>query len=138
MKTEIVVTGILKSKDHYLIVERADDDYDETYPSSAWEFPGGHLEEGETIIQALKRELKEEIDYDLTGEPKITNFYDEIRDKNGGNKSHFIELDFFNRSSQRKQLPSEIEPSSTHPIRGLRKIPEYMIDFLKRKIQNII
>lgn len=61
MKTEIVVTGILKSKDHYLIVERAD--YDETYPSP-WEFPGGHLEEGETIIEALKRELKEEINYD--------------------------------------------------------------------------
>lgn len=131
MKTEIVVTGILKSKDHYLIVERAD--YDETYPSP-WEFPGGHLEEGETIIEALKRELKEEINYDLSSEPKITNFYDEIREK-GGNKSHFIELDFLIEVDKEKVA---IELSFEHSsYKWIAKDSEYMIDFLKRKIQNI-
>ena len=134
MKTEIIVTGILKSKDEYLIVKRADDDYDETYPS-AWEFPGGHLENDETIIQGLKRELKEEIDFDLTGEPLITNFYDEIRDKNG-DKIHFIELDFLIEVAKEN---IDIKLSHEHSsYTWIKKDSKYMIDFLKRKLKNII
>ena len=38
MNTEIILTGILKDKDEFLIVKRSENDI--LYPG-AWEFPGG-------------------------------------------------------------------------------------------------
>ncbi len=35
------------------------------------DIPGGHIEFGETIFEALKRELKEELNYDLKIQPKL-------------------------------------------------------------------
>lgn len=60
MDTSIVLTGILKSDDELLIVKRNKND--DLYPG-AWEFSGGHLENGETIKDGLKRELYEEIGF---------------------------------------------------------------------------
>lgn len=60
MKTRIILTGILKDNDLFLIVKRNEND--DLYPG-AWEFPGGHLEDGETLKAGLRRELEEEIDF---------------------------------------------------------------------------
>ena len=43
----------IKCKDEFLVVKRSDNDL--KYPG-AWEFPGGHLEFGETLKEGLKRE----------------------------------------------------------------------------------
>ena len=78
MDTSIFLTGILKSQDELLIVKRNEND--DLYPG-AWEFPGGHLENGETIKEGLKRKLYEEIGFDLEFKLIITNYYDEIKNK---------------------------------------------------------
>lgn len=90
MKRNIVLTGILKDNDLFLVVKRNDNDI--LFPG-AWEFPGGHLEDGETIKQGLARELKEEIGFSDDFNPIITHYTDEIKQKNG-ELVHNIEIDF--------------------------------------------
>ena len=63
-KPEIFVAAglILKPDGSLLLGQRP---ADKPWPGW-WELPGGKIEAGETVLQALARELKEEIDIDVT------------------------------------------------------------------------
>ena len=55
-----VVAGIMVRQNKFLCGKRK-----EGFFTSKWEFPGGKIEPKETKIEALKREIKEEIDCDV-------------------------------------------------------------------------
>ena len=92
MIRRIVVTGILRDRTTKLLLAVKRSVNDEKY-AGAWEFPGGHVEEGESLQDAIKRELDEEIGYELDEEFKIVNYSEEIKSKNDIT-THNIELDF--------------------------------------------
>jgi 8-oxo-dGTP diphosphatase len=58
-----VVAAVIARDDRYLITQRR--------PSAVlaglWEFPGGRVEEGETDLQALKREVRERVGVEIEG-----------------------------------------------------------------------
>ena len=131
MKTEIVLTGILRDKDLFLAVKRNEND--DLFPG-AWEFPGGHLETGETLKEGLKRELKEEIDFTDDFEPIITHYYDEVKEKNG-KLIHELEIDFFINVDSTK---INVKLSNEHcDYKWLTKDSSYLDDFIKAKLSNI-
>ena len=131
MNTKIVLTGILKDNDEFLIVKRSEND--DLYPG-AWEFPGGHLEEGETLKEGLKRELNEEIGFNMDFNPIITHYYDEIKNKN--NKLiHDLEIDFIINVD--KSLVN-VKLSDEHTdYKWVSKDSKLLDDFIKEKLKNI-
>ena len=65
MKTIRVVAAIIKAQDdmgNYMIfaTQRGYGDF-----KDGWEFPGGKIEEGETPQEALRREIREELDTEI-------------------------------------------------------------------------
>jgi len=58
-----VVAAIIRFENKFLCVQRGKGKYD--YISFKYEFPGGKIEPGESLDQALKREIKEELQYNI-------------------------------------------------------------------------
>lgn len=58
---QVIVGIIINSQQEILIAQRPQD----KYKGGLWEFPGGKIEANELPIQALKRELSEEIAIDV-------------------------------------------------------------------------
>lgn len=131
MDTKIVLTGILKDKDEFLVVKRSEND--ELYPG-AWEFPGGHLEKGETLKEGLKRELLEEIGFNLDFNPIITHYYDEVKNKNN-ELIHDLEIDFIinvNKSDINVVLSNE------HcDFKWVKRDSELLDEYILGKLDNI-
>lgn len=131
MKTQIVLTGILKDNDLFLVVKRNEND--DLYPG-AWEFPGGHLEDGETLKDGLKRELEEEIGFTDDFEPIITHYYDEVKEKND-KLIHDLEIDFIINVDSAKV---NVKLSEEHcDYKWVTKDSNYLDEFIKDKLSNI-
>ena len=131
MDTKIVLTGILKHDNEFLIVKRNEND--ELYPG-AWEFPGGHLENGETIKDGLKRELFEEIGFNEEFDPIITHYYDEIKNKNG-NLIYNLEIDFI--INVNKNDINVILSNEHCDYKWVGKESSLIDDFIKDKLSNL-
>ena len=61
MKTIRVVAAVIKKENKIFCARRGYGDF-----KGYWEFPGGKIEDGETPQEALIREIKEELDVDIS------------------------------------------------------------------------
>ncbi len=106
-----VAVGVIKNKDgQYLIAKRRE----EAHQGGLWEFPGGKIEKNESVLNALKRELKEEVGISLlTAEPLIKIQHDY------GDKSVLLDVfkveNFSGKAfGQEGQLVEWVYPSDFH------------------------
>ena len=61
MKTLIVSAGLIMEQGKFFVTQRKED----SSHALLWEFPGGKVKEGEEPREALRRELKEELDIEV-------------------------------------------------------------------------
>lgn len=89
-KIKLSVCALIIHKGALLIVKRSPSD---DFLPDAWEFPGGKVEKGETLHQALIRELKEEINIDIsTANPQLIGVSEEFSGK--GEITHEIQFNY--------------------------------------------
>ncbi|MFC0117823.1 8-oxo-dGTP diphosphatase MutT [Pseudoalteromonas xiamenensis] len=68
-----VAVGVVEHHNQILICKRSA----EQHQGGLWEFPGGKIEQDESVFDALKRELKEEVDITIqSATPLITIDHD--------------------------------------------------------------
>ena len=68
--TNIVISGLIEKENNFLLVQEAKEKC-----KGKWNIPAGHLEVNESVIDCLKREIKEETGCDIlqTGILEIGN-----------------------------------------------------------------
>jgi len=90
----VAVAIILKCKDRMLILK---------HKNGALKFPGGKIEWGESILGALHRELKEELNYSLKKKPELFSVFNYIsKDK----KEHTVFIDYIYPLAKKPKLSS--------------------------------
>lgn len=113
-------------KDSILLIRRKD-----LLWGSAWSIPGGHVETGEKIVEALYRELKEELNL------KILSFYfleyEELMPK----KKHMISFNFVViADNQFKIQEKEISDAKWIKINGINNINHKLSKNMLKEISN--
>ncbi|MFH1527356.1 MAG: NUDIX hydrolase [Bacteroidota bacterium] len=93
-KTDVTVKIIFRLNNKALIMH---------HRNGIFDLPGGRIEFGESPLEALKRELKEELNYSLTKKPKFFNVWNYLS-KN--RKRHSIFLTYILRLSRMPKIHS--------------------------------
>lgn len=98
-RPNVSVKLMIRYKDEVLMIKHKD---------GTLGFPGGHVEYGESLVGALKREVKEEIGYDLKAEPKLFDVWNYIPGENPNmkTKDHIVFLNYTYRIDKKPDLSS--------------------------------
>src|SRR3989338_1690518 len=78
MELQVGVKALLKNKEgKYLLVRRSSEKYPEV--GAKWDIVGGRINPGQTLLENLAREIKEEVNLNLADEPKLIAAQDILR-----------------------------------------------------------
>lgn len=120
------VRGLIIDKDNRILLVK------HTYISGFY-LPGGGVEAGETILQALERELREECAISLKSTPLLHNIYLNKRSSTRDHVALFVIRDFYDKGP--RQPDKEIAEVKYFPA---DQIPNDATPATQRRINEIL
>lgn len=109
------------------------------YCDGVYQFPGGHVEEGEALIEAVKREVREETGIELNAK-ELNPFYcikHYIKNFHGDGKNELSQLYYFYVETDEKFNPEKIK-YTMREVKGGYKLEYVKLDNLEKTlIENI-
>jgi 8-oxo-dGTP pyrophosphatase MutT (NUDIX family) len=102
------------------------------FEDGAWHVPSGHLEAGESVVQALIREAKEEIG--VTIDPEHVEFAHIMHNSSGGGRAAF-----FFTVHRWGGVPENREPEKCSELHWfpLDALPDRLIDYCRVALSHI-
>lgn len=136
-----VAVGVIVAEDGKILIAKRSD---QVHQGGLWEFPGGKVEQGETLLDALKRELREELAIEVVATQPLIQIRHDYGDKivlldvhkvirftgdargNEGQPLQWVEA---------KDLRNFSFPAANHPIVTAINLPQQLLitgDFISR------
>jgi ADP-ribose pyrophosphatase YjhB (NUDIX family) len=133
MELKVGVKILLKNKEgKYLLVRRNLEKYPDI--KGEWDIVGGRIEEGKTLFDNLKREVREETDLDLIKEPKLIAAQDILRVPG----KHIVRLTYIGEIEGEVKLDteenSECKWLEKNEIINMENLDTYFKDIIDKKV----
>jgi 8-oxo-dGTP diphosphatase len=102
------------------------------YEDGAYHLPSGHLEAGESVVQALIREAKEEVGVSIA--PKHAEFAHVMHNSSSGGR-----VAFFFTVHEWEGTPENREPDKCSELHWfpLNALPDHLIDYCRMALTHI-
>ena len=128
-KLIVSVYLFLIKKDKILLLRR----YNTGYEDGNYSLPAGHLDNNETITNALCREVKEEIGVKV--KPESTKLVHIMH-----RKENDIRVDFFYTTKKYEGKPTNTEPEKCDDLRwsSLKNLPKNTVPYISFAIKNYL
>lgn len=136
MELQVGVKALLKNPEgKFLLLKRSSEKYPEVAKfGDMWDIVGGRIDPGTSLLENLKREIKEEVDLELSGEPKLIAAQDILRIPG----RHVVRLTYLaNITGEPKLLNDDHAEFHWFSMEELQSFPTKKLDiFLKELLDN--
>lgn len=132
MILQVGVKILIKNRDgKYLLLHRSIKKYPEV--NGKWDIVGGRIEPGKTLIENLRREVKEETTLNLLGEPRLVFAQDILR----GKIKHVVRLTYLGKAKGKVVInKKEHDEYKWFSLKELRRLDD--LDMYLKKILTIL
>ena len=114
----LMATALVKNRGQYLLLRRSKNNRTDV---NKWQFPEGKTDFGETPIETLKRELKEETNLNLIN-AKLLGWYSSVTHYPGLGTGHQIRLLYKCKISGKVEISEEHDDFGWFDLNGIRKL----------------